>query len=128
MYYGLAIRRNINSVDNMEKAIMATYYHLCSTKKKPMYGNCPAGADSWCKWRVAEAAGAKNKFKHPPPLHPDVQKNILPIYKDLSNRDLLQRYLRRHKQNPNEGFNACIWRLAPKHLHAGVKIIEMLHL
>ncbi|XP_011871660.1 PREDICTED: uncharacterized protein LOC105564118, partial [Vollenhovia emeryi] len=30
-YYGLAIRRNANSKDNMKKEIMATFYHLIST-------------------------------------------------------------------------------------------------
>ncbi|EFN61450.1 hypothetical protein EAG_00479, partial [Camponotus floridanus] len=30
-YYGLAIRRNAKSKDDMKKAIMATYYHLIST-------------------------------------------------------------------------------------------------
>jgi len=25
----------------------------------------------------------------------------------------------------NESFNALVWRLAPKHLHAGTKIVEI---
>lgn len=45
-YYGLVIRRNSESVDEMQKAIMATYYHLCSTNEKPMHENCPVGTDS----------------------------------------------------------------------------------
>ncbi|XP_071579129.1 uncharacterized protein [Temnothorax nylanderi] len=122
-YYGLAIRRNIESVDGMEKAIMATYLHLCSTNENPRHENCPEGADSWCKYRVAQALGTH--FNHPPPLHPDIAKNILPIYENLSKKDLLERCLGGHTQNANESFNSTIWRLAPKHLHSGVKIIEI---
>ncbi|XP_071582033.1 uncharacterized protein [Temnothorax nylanderi] len=122
-YYGLAIRRNIDSVDYMAKAVMATYYHLCSTNEKPRHENCPEGADSWCKWRVAETAD--KHFDHPPALHPDVQKHLLPIYEDLSRKDLLERCLGGHTQNANESFNSTVWRLAPKHLNSGINIIEI---
>ncbi|XP_032679746.1 uncharacterized protein LOC116848089 [Odontomachus brunneus] len=30
-----------------------------------------------------------------------------------------------HTQNANESFNSTIWRLAPKNLHSGVKIVEI---
>ncbi|GFX33519.1 uncharacterized protein TNCV_1931861 [Trichonephila clavipes] len=30
-----------------------------------------------------------------------------------------------HTQNANESFNSTIWRLSPKHLHSGVKIVEL---
>ena len=75
-YYGLTIRRNVDFVDNMQKAIMGKYKHLCTTNEKPMHNNCSTGADSWCKCRVEEIAGkiqiclrclgrvhAKNKLK-----------------------------------------------------------------
>ena len=125
-YYGLAIRRNIESADEMEKAIMATYFHLCSTDENPRHDNCPVGADSWCGYRAAQASGLN--FKHPPPLHSDVERNILPIYQSLSNHDLLERCLGGHTQNANESFNATVWRLTPKHLHSGRKIIEIARL
>ncbi|KZC14698.1 hypothetical protein WN55_07329 [Dufourea novaeangliae] len=55
-YYGLAIRRNSESVEEMQKAIMATFFHAISTNKKPLHQNCSTGFDSWCKWHIAEAA------------------------------------------------------------------------
>ncbi|KAG8236553.1 hypothetical protein J437_LFUL016858 [Ladona fulva] len=122
-YYGLAIRRNCESVENMKKGILATYYHLSSTIENPRHHNCPPGADSWCKWQVAQALG--ENFEHPPPLNPEVQKCILPIYEDLSRDDLLERCLGGHSQNANESFNATIWRLVTKHLNCGIKILEM---
>ena len=60
------------------------------------------------------------------PLQPDVQKHILPIYEDLSKYDLLERCLGGHTQNANGSFNSTVWRgLTLKHLHCGLKIIEI---
>jgi len=53
------------------------------------------------------------------------KQHLLPIYEDLSRDYLLQRCLGGHTQNANESFNATIWRLAPKHLNSGLKIIEI---
>jgi len=100
---------------------MATFYHLSSTNENPQHQYCPSGADSWCKWQVTQAL--QQEFDHPPPLHTDVQKHVLPIYEDLSRDDLLERCLGGYTQNANESFNATIWRLAPKHLNCGIKII-----
>lgn len=125
-YYGLAIQRNVDSVEDMKKGILATYYHMTSTNENPNHEYCPPGTDSWCVWRKAEATGANpDHLQHPAPLHPDVQKHILPIYKDLSRNDLLERCLGGHTQNANECFNSTIWRLAPKHLNCGRKIVEI---
>jgi len=93
-YYGLAMRRNVNSIENMKKAIMATYYHMCSTNENPKHEDCPLGVDSWCKWQKSQAI---DENFHPASLPPDVQKHILPIYEDLSKDDLLQRCLGDHR-------------------------------
>lgn len=52
-YYGLAITRHQDHVDEMYKAIWATFYHLSSSDKNPNHGNCPEGAESWCAYRRA---------------------------------------------------------------------------
>lgn len=121
--YGLAIRRNAYSVKKMRESIMATYYHLCSTNKNPRHEYCPRGEVSWCKWQVAQATGVS--YNHPPPLHVDLQKHLLPIYGDLSESELLERCWGDYIQIPNEGFNSTVWRLAPKHQHSGAKIIQI---
>ncbi|XP_044580501.1 uncharacterized protein LOC123262383 [Cotesia glomerata] len=123
-YYGLAIRRNVNRVEDMKNEILATYFHMISTDDNPQHDKCPKGVDSWCKWNEAKALGTEPP-KHPTPLHPDVQKAIFPIYQDLSRVDLLERCLGGHTQNANESFNSTIWRMAPKHLHSGLKTIEI---
>lgn len=102
---------------------MATYYHMISTNEQQQHQYCPPGADSWCAYRVAEASNETRSYNHP--LHPDVQRQILPIYEDLSRDDLLMRCLGGYTQNANESFNATVWRLAPKHLHCGWKIVEI---
>lgn len=126
MYYGLAIRRNLNSVEGMRSAIIATLDHYCSTDQLPRHNNCPKGAESWCEWRKAEAKNTLADFKHPPRLiDDDIEKHIRPIYEELSKDDLLKRCLGGHTQNANESFNSTVWRMTPKHLHSGIKIVEI---
>ena len=70
--------------------------------------------------------GQLKTFKHPPRLMDEqFEKHIRPIYQDLSNDDLLTRCLGGHTQNANDSFNSTVWRMAPKHLHSGLKIVEI---
>lgn len=125
IFYGLAIRRHPDSVDDMYNAVWATFYHKISTNENPQHMYCPAGSQSWCKWRIAEAEKTLDEFDHEAPLHEDVANAIKPIYIDLSSRDLLERCLGGDTQNNNESFNATVWRFAPKHLHCGAKTIDI---
>ncbi|GFY21374.1 uncharacterized protein TNCV_3994181 [Trichonephila clavipes] len=57
-YYGLAIRRNMNSMSDMFKAVWAIYFHKLSTDSVPQHGLCPTSPDNWYsnhksknKWR-----------------------------------------------------------------------------
>ncbi|XP_016026064.2 uncharacterized protein LOC27209333 [Drosophila simulans] len=70
--------RNFNSVENMRKAIWATFHHKSSTDENPQHEYCPPGEDSWCGWRKAEATG--EEYTHPPALDEDVQQVLKPIY------------------------------------------------
>ena len=56
-YYGLAITRHQDNVDEMYKEIWATLHHLSSTDENSNHGNCTAGANSWCSYRRAQAEG-----------------------------------------------------------------------
>lgn len=42
-YYGMAIRKNLDSVESMSQAIWATYNHKLSTDEKPRHDDCPPG-------------------------------------------------------------------------------------
>ena len=126
-YYGLAITRHQDNVHKMYKGIWATFHHLSSTDENPNHGNCPAGANSWCSNRRAEAEGMDvSKFEHDYlPLDEDVTKALEPIYTDLSSRELLERCKGGNTQNNNESYNGLLWHFAPKHLHNELKTIEL---
>jgi len=125
VYYGLAIRRHPDSAEDMKNAVWAVFYHNISTNKKPQHMYCPAGKESWCKWRVAEAYGTLTSFKHKPPLLEKVQDATRPVFEALSSNDLMQRCTGGNTQNSNESVNACVWKLAPKHLHCAAKTVEI---
>ncbi|XP_029161124.1 uncharacterized protein LOC114932878 [Nylanderia fulva] len=93
VYFGLAIRRNHNSIENMRREIWATLYHKLSTDEKPQHDKCPPGKDSWCKWQLAKATNKLAEFKHKPALPQMVFDAIKPIYEELSSDDLLKRCL-----------------------------------
>ncbi|XP_058789761.1 uncharacterized protein LOC131663386 [Phymastichus coffea] len=110
----------------MKNAIMATLDHYCSTDELPRHDHCPEGADSWCKWRKAEVANKLADFQHSPRvIDEEVEKHIRPVYEELSNDDLLTKCLGGHTQNANESFNSTVWRMTPKYLHSGIKIVKI---
>jgi len=109
IYYGLAIRRNHESVEKMRTAIYATLDHKLSTDAKPKHDHCPSGENSWCSWQRAKATGTLDEYTHKPPLHEEVYKAITPIYEKLTSDDLLTRCIGGFTQNSNESFNATVW-------------------
>ncbi|KYN50315.1 hypothetical protein ALC62_11488 [Cyphomyrmex costatus] len=126
VYYGLAIRRHSNSVEDMRNAIWATYYHYASTDENPQHEKCPGGANSWCAWQRASATNSLSSFKHDyAPLSSDILSSIKPIYENLSKETLLERCLGGFTQNNNESMNQLIWKITPKIVPAGAKTVEI---
>ncbi|KAL7287162.1 hypothetical protein TKK_0018596 [Trichogramma kaykai] len=126
VYYGLAIRRNYESVENMRNAIWATYEHYSSTDEQPHHEKCPQGSESWCPWQRASAEKSLKKFKHDyKPFPDDVLAAIKPIYKELSSDKLLEHCVGGFTQSNNESYNQLIWKITPKILPAGSKIVEI---
>ncbi|XP_050496906.1 uncharacterized protein LOC126878302 isoform X4 [Bombus huntii] len=126
LFYGLAIRRNPDSVKDMKRDVWATYYHKISTNKNPQHMNCSPGSSSWCKWQKAVADGTIDEFDHEnSPLNDDVLKVIKPIYESLSTDTLLERCLGSETQNNNESLNSLIWTFTPKYIHAGTQTIQI---
>lgn len=124
-YYGLAIMRNINSLEEMKKAVWATFYHITSTDENPQHHYCPEGETSWCQYQQLKADNKEDTFIHPPTFDEEVIKVLKPIYEDLSDDSILKRCLGGNTQNNNESFNNCVWNLAPKHIFTGKKILEI---
>lgn len=123
-FYGLAIRRNSGSLEDMKKAVWATFYHKCFTDASPKHQYCPEGEDSWCSWQQANPKGTLNDYTHNPALHAKVIEAIKPIYVDLSKDELLERCLGAFHQNNNECLNSVIWKFAPKTSWSGRPTVE----
>ena len=68
VYYGLAIRGNTDSVENMRKKIYATLYHKISTDGKPQHERCSVGRDSWCSLQKAKASHTLDIYTHKPTI------------------------------------------------------------
>lgn len=126
VYYGLAIKRNSDSVEKMKNDIWATFDHYRSTDKHPFHDKCPTGSESWCSWQRARAEGTLDDFQHEYKALPDdVLKVIKPIYQNLSKDELLQRCVGGFNQNNNESLNQLIWKITPKVIPCGSLIVEI---
>ncbi|GFW09659.1 uncharacterized protein TNCV_1393601 [Trichonephila clavipes] len=68
-YYGIAIRSNTKNLANMQSAVIAAFYHYCSSTKKPMHGQCTTGADNRCKFQKE-----RHLVKYSPPKPLDSHK------------------------------------------------------
>lgn len=88
----LAIRRHIDStIEEMRKAIWATFFHKISTDEKPQHHYCSPGEESGCSWQRACAINNLNEYRHKPALSKIVENAIRPVYKNLSEEYLLSR-------------------------------------
>ncbi|KAL1488468.1 hypothetical protein ABEB36_014939 [Hypothenemus hampei] len=100
VYYGLAIRRYSDSLENMKTAVWATYYHYSSTDTTPNHQMCPKGVDLWCSYQRTEANGEIDSYTYD---YPSLPQNVLiaikPIYEDLSADNLLSRCIGGYNQN-----------------------------
>lgn len=121
-YYGLALRKH-TSVPDMQRAVMATFYHVTSTDDEPHHELCPPGPDSWCKHRSAQA-----KMEPAPPHRYNLSKRVaealLPVYQRLSDPQLLERCKGNKTQNAAESLHSVIWSLTSKDQHASLFAVE----
>ncbi|MBY0580425.1 MAG: hypothetical protein K2P53_01900, partial [Rickettsiales bacterium] len=123
-YYGIAVRTKNQSVQEMRSAILASLFHVASSKDNNYHTYCPNGEKSWCQHNVDR--------KHPnqPPLYKpglglprDIIELLKPIYKELSSDELLAKCMHGKTQNQNESHNMMIWERVPK-----TKFCSLLHL
>ncbi|XP_011641370.1 uncharacterized protein LOC105429853 [Pogonomyrmex barbatus] len=73
VYYGLAIMRNKDSVNDMKKAICATLQHKSSTDENPQHDNCPSG-------QLINIRGRKQRLIIKNKLDEYTHKEALPDY------------------------------------------------
>ena len=87
-YYGIAIRANVNNAEEMEKAILASFFHCASSQSHPLHDYCPDGPDSWCGFKKH-----KRTYKHGSGLSLPIIAKVKPIYQRLSDKTLLKKCL-----------------------------------
>ncbi|CAN7981215.1 unnamed protein product, partial [Ixodes pacificus] len=122
-YYGLAIRRHVGSLDDMQKAVWATYFHMASTDAHPSHGLCPKAADTWCSFNKSEMNG--EPYIHKNYLPAAVLEVLKPIYQQLAKPELLKKCLHGKTQNANESFNNVVWERAPKNVFLGLETLKI---
>ncbi|GFW82244.1 uncharacterized protein TNCV_3817251 [Trichonephila clavipes] len=124
-YYGNAIRQNKTCLSDMRKAVWAVYFHIRSSDEEPLHSFCPLGPNSWCKYQNQVVEGSVETFRHSNKLPVAVMDAIKPVFNDLSQPKLLQNCLGGKTQNNNESINSLIWKLCPKTLGCGRKIVDI---
>lgn len=107
VYYGKAIRDNLDDVEKMRTAVWATYFHKLSSDDKPQHSLCPKGETSWCKYQKSLITG--EKYTHKNSVPEAVMSTIKPIFQDLTDKNLLEKCTHGRTQNPNEALNNVIW-------------------
>ncbi|XP_076451528.1 uncharacterized protein LOC143287427 [Babylonia areolata] len=122
-YYGRAIKDHAGDLSKMEQAVWASFFHTISTDDDPHHLRCPAGKDSWCFFRRAEANNQPPR-PHTNPLPRDLVDALVPVYKRLGDPQLLERCLAGKTQNSNESFHSMVWRTCPKERWAGLRTVH----
>lgn len=116
-FYGMAIRQNKGDLVAMQRAVLASLYHVASTDTNRQHGMCPT--DSWCKFN-----NDPQNYKHKHGLPEAIVDLLEPIYDELSDPDLLLKCLHGKTQNNNECLNKLIWDRCSKEVFVGNKTIE----
>lgn len=125
IYYGLAIRRNTNSLQKMKQAVWALFFHLGSSNEEPAHGLCPKTGSTWCKYWQAQIK--KERYNHNAHFHlpASIMSKIKPIFKNLAAPELLKKCLHGGTQNPSESFNNMIWSRLPKRIFVMLNTLEI---
>lgn len=120
-YYGLAIRRNLDSVHDMHQAICAIFMQKLSNDEHQQHGVCPIGKYSWCVFKKATVS----TYKHKNNLPVAIVEAMRPVFKDLSHPDLLKKCVHGNTQNPNESMNDVVWSRVPKSTFVQIETVSL---
>ena len=124
-YYGMAIRQNTQHLYGMKKAIGAVLHHCSDIPDESLRHRFrPVTEDSWCKWQSDKING-KSQYKKKVNLPLAIKEVLLPIFKDLSDDELLSKCLHGLTQNANEAINHIIWKKCPKNIYVSRDVLEI---
>ena len=66
----------------------------------------------------------ENKYKEKVSIPKAIKETLLPIFKDLSDPQLLEKCLHGQAQNINDSLNGIFWQKCPKNLLASRQVLE----
>ena len=116
IYYGLAVRGNLEDIYSMQKN-MTGLYHISSSADAPNHSMCPD--EGWCKYNKDP-----ENYQHHEGIPMCIIDLIEPIFIDLSDSLLLSRCAHIKTQNSNESFNKLIWDSYSKEVWVGKPVVE----
>ena len=100
-YFGIALRSNLSSVDQMRSAILASFLHIASSASNNYHGQCDRSPETWCQYQ-SDRIFNTNLYKLGKGLSLKVVKLVRPIYMDLINPKEIKKCLHGKTQNQNE--------------------------
>ena len=107
----------------MSQGIMASLFHVCSSKERNLHDHCQKGLNSWCQYQ-RDVVDNTNLYHSGPGLSDEVIKHVKPIYLDLIKPQQLEKCLHGKIQNQNESFNTMLWERVPKYRYCGFKKLQ----
>ncbi|XP_067119238.1 uncharacterized protein, partial [Centruroides vittatus] len=90
---------------------------------EPHHTFCLTSVQYWFHFKQALEEPSR-KRKHTPTLPKEIGQALLPIYKQLTDQELLKRCTRNKTQNNNESLHSLIWQKCPKINFASLKTIS----
>ncbi|KAJ8868000.1 hypothetical protein PR048_031809 [Dryococelus australis] len=110
--------------DRVCVCVWAENFHFLSSDEDPQNGLCPKSAESWCKYQQAKTKG--ECYEHADHFHLPrvVVEEMKPIFRDVSEPELLKKCLHGSTQNPNESVNSVIWNRLSKTTFIGVRTLH----
>ena len=125
-HYGSAIRKNSQDINEMQKAILAIFYHSILGKNEDLLQQhrfCPQGSESWCKFQ-RDCVSKTSTYSSAKCLPSVFRDELSPIFERLSSKTLLQRCMKGFTQNQNEALNNMLWAKCPKRVFVGRTKLE----
>jgi hypothetical protein len=116
VFYGKALCNNKGDVDAMSRSTMAILKHYSEMPEEDQHADCPKGLESWCRYQVDTARGDDVTTYVPVknPISPALHEVLLPTFKALGDKKLLQACQQCKDQNANESLHSVIWNVVPK--------------
>jgi hypothetical protein len=106
-YYGLAIRKNVSSLEVMKRAVWAAFLNKLLANENPQHGVYPSCGDSCRKFKNIASSGVAYEHKHSLPAA--VMDAIKSVFRDLASVDRWEKCFHGETHNPNEHVKSVIW-------------------